>query len=73
MTSSTEERIAHLNDRIARMEKLTERVAHELDVQFKRIAQRQAEVEKCAQPPRIPRSFSAGRAGSSQLPSMPYA
>jgi uncharacterized coiled-coil protein SlyX len=45
-SSSTDTRIARLNDRLARIEQLTERLTHELDLQFKRIAQLQAEVDE---------------------------
>lgn len=39
-------RILQLDERVARIEELTARLAHQLDVQFKRIAQLQAEVDE---------------------------
>jgi hypothetical protein len=43
---STAARTAQLEARIARIEELSVRISHQLDVQFKRIAQLQAEVDE---------------------------
>jgi hypothetical protein len=50
------QKIAELEERIRRLERLTEKQAKELDIQFQRIAQIQAELDKRSAPAKVEES-----------------